>query len=145
MQGSAEDRLFAYGTLIHPDVMHAVTGRRLASRPASLTGFRRVRVRGERYPGIVPDAGSRTEGRLYEGLDEGLLEQLDAFEGDLYERRAVAVRSTDGAVWAVTYVVPRCNRARLEPGPWDEARFLREDLPGFVARCRGVRHGSQGR
>ena len=58
-------RIFAYGTLGFPEIVHALTGRRFASRTAVLDGFARYRVRGRIYPDIVPAPDSRTAGVLW--------------------------------------------------------------------------------
>jgi hypothetical protein len=68
----------------------------LSFKPAVLHGYRRHRVHGADYPGIVPaseDAfADKVLGTLVSGLTDGDLHRLDLYEGSEYERRAVAVR-----------------------------------------------------
>ena len=69
--------LFAYGTLMWPGVLEAVTGRRLKGVNAILEGYIRLRVKGQHYPVVVPSPGDSVEGILYSGLTEGELRALD--------------------------------------------------------------------
>jgi Gamma-glutamyl cyclotransferase, AIG2-like len=117
------------GTLIAPQILHRVChGRldpepwqkaRLTLRPAILHGFRRHRVRGADYPGIVPvlsgvslsssssslngvesvssaestsHQNSSVLGSLVSGLTDADVYRLDKFEGLEYEKRQVHVR-----------------------------------------------------
>lgn len=77
-------------------------------QPAVLHGYRRHRVRGADYPGIVPvpapgpdssatpsssHAGTSVLGTLVSGLTDGDLRRLDIYEGDEYARQRVTVRT----------------------------------------------------
>lgn len=74
----------------------------LTIRPAILHGYRRHRVRGADYPGIIPvgdDASSSSGsnnssvlGTVVSGLTDGDIYRLDIFEGDEYVKRPVKVR-----------------------------------------------------
>jgi hypothetical protein len=79
----------------------------LTFKPAILHGFRRHRVRGADYPGIVQvnkttttklDAGSNIDGAasvlgtVVSGLTDGDIHRLDIFEGAEYEKEKVIVR-----------------------------------------------------
>ena len=50
--------VFAYGSLMIPSVMHAVTGRWFTHTEAVLEGYARYGIDGESYPGIVPQEGA---------------------------------------------------------------------------------------
>jgi gamma-glutamylcyclotransferase (GGCT)/AIG2-like uncharacterized protein YtfP len=129
--------LFTYGTLEIPEIMQAVTGRRFASEPGTvLEGYARFRVDGRRYPGIREAPGSRTEGRLYRGVDPDSLAALDRFEGDLYVRCALPVLCAAGSAVAETYVVRPGRRGELSDEPWDRERFLERDYADYLAGCR---------
>jgi gamma-glutamylcyclotransferase (GGCT)/AIG2-like uncharacterized protein YtfP len=133
------DRFFAYGTLEIPELMEALTGRRLPSTPAVLAGFARFVVRGRAYPGIVAVADARTEGRLYSEIDARLIRLLDRFEGDLYERRRVSVRARGRAVSAFAYIVRASRRRHLHAEEWDRERFVAAHLARFLTLCREFR------
>ena len=122
-----EINLFAYGTLMWPEVLEAVMGRRLASTPATLAGFKRLRVRGASYPVVVPSAGGRVEGVLYRGLSHGELRRLDAFEGGEYDR---VERTVDG-VLAQVYVLAEAFRHIAEETEWTPDQMTEKDLAAF--------------
>src|ERR1035438_1292211 len=112
---SAMHRVFAYGTLLAPSRQKRLFGRRIPLAPAVLTGWRKVRCVG-RYPGIVRDPNSRTEGGVLL-LTRAELAAADDWEGvpDLYRRRRIRVTSggRSRACWA--YVpVPGPARAPSE-------------------------------
>jgi gamma-glutamylcyclotransferase (GGCT)/AIG2-like uncharacterized protein YtfP len=87
------EHLFAYGTLLDPDVQLAVIGRRLNGEPDSLTKYRLSSLLdGSAYPNIVGDPSGRVEGRVLEITIEEL-DRMDDYEGDLYIRERIALDS----------------------------------------------------
>jgi len=131
-------RLFCYGTLQYPEIMQRVSGSHYAGVPVVLENYACYTVHGEVYPGIVPDAGSRTPGVLYNGLGEAQLRRLDVFEGDLYQRRRVVVSDVDEKpLQAWTYVVHPDARARLSDERWDGRLFEILHLQAFLRRLTG--------
>ncbi len=62
---TADMNIFAYGTLMIPSVMYAVTGRHFRSQKAILKDYARFTVKGESYPGIIPVMNAITEGKIY--------------------------------------------------------------------------------
>ena len=53
MDSTPQSRLFAYGTLMLPDIWTAVTGRPAEPQPARLIGYACFRVAGADFPGIL--------------------------------------------------------------------------------------------
>jgi len=85
---------FFYGTLLDRGVRRAVIGPpadRLEALPAELHGWRRVRVRGKRYPVIVPAPGSVVDGCLFGPLPASAVARLIRFEGPEYRLTEVEV------------------------------------------------------
>jgi gamma-glutamylcyclotransferase (GGCT)/AIG2-like uncharacterized protein YtfP len=120
-----------------PEVMEIVAGRRFASRPAELRGWRRRLLRGAVYPAVVPAAGEATAGVLFEGLDAAVFARLDRFEGEPYERRRLRVALGSGAQCeAFVYVLRPERHALLSDVPWDEAGFRARHLADYLAGCR---------
>jgi hypothetical protein len=150
-------RVFAYGTLLQPAVLRAVTGRAFALRPARLPGFARYRLHGEVFPAIVAEPGAITAGALLEGVGPTVLAELDRYEGELYRRCAVVVErgvvpvERAGAmmgmgerVGAQVYVLAPAHRHRLAPAAWEPERFAAEQLGPYLARCQRRRAAPRG-
>ena len=92
-------------------VWNRVTRCHLVQRQeAILNGYRRFRVKGEVYPGIIEDGQSSVHGQLVtinSEADDGLLKQLDIYEGineGLYKRMTVHVKVLNEQVECQTYV-----------------------------------------
>ncbi|SFF50638.1 Uncharacterized conserved protein YtfP, gamma-glutamylcyclotransferase (GGCT)/AIG2-like family [Fontimonas thermophila] len=122
-------RLFVYGSLLVGPVACAVLGRTPAYRPAVLDGYRRCSLRGQRFPGLLPDPAAQTPGALIE-VSPRELRRLDRYEDDFYLRRCVQVRCAQGHLPAQTYVLdPRCRRYALAR-PWQ--------IPRHATSARGL-------
>lgn len=129
--------LFTYGSLMFEPVWRRLVKHACASMRAELPGFRRERVAGETYPGIVPDRDARTIGRVYFGLDNEALERLDLFEGQAYRRSPVTAWITGHSGWRVpieveTYVY--CDATALSGERWIPEVFERESAAVFFER-----------
>ena len=132
---AAPSRLFAYGTLMMPDVLRALCGAGHAMQPATLSDYARFRVRSHVFPGIVPRAGASTEGVIIEDIDAALWRRLDAFESDLYERVAVDVKCADRTIVAAcAYVVAPHQRHILSDEAWSPREFADKHLAAYMAR-----------
>src|ERR1700754_1708591 len=60
--------LFAYGTLMLPDVLEFILERSLPSEPATLGGFSRYMVRDRVFPAVIPDGKHDVHGLVLFGL-----------------------------------------------------------------------------
>lgn len=120
------------------DIFADVADCRVAGQPGSLAGYRRLCVKGEPYPGLVPVAGHRVEGVLYREMPAAAWARLDRFEGEMYHRRRVRVELGGGAVMAAeTYLVKAAFSDCLESSEWDFDAFLRNGKALFQARYNG--------
>jgi len=128
--------LFCYGSLEFAEVMRAVTGRAFAHERARLDGWERRRFRGRSFPGLRARAGASTSGTVWHGIDARSAARLDAFEGALYERRGLTVRTNGGLAVADVYVTSADHLDQLSNEPWDPLRFARETLPTFLRSLR---------
>lgn len=130
--------LFAYGTLMCDDIMQEVSGCRLSHGPGILQGYSRRSVKGEYYPGLVPDNEGRVEGVVFRNVPDSAWDRLDRFEGEMYARRPVRIELNDGATLpAAVYVVKPQFRDHLEPSEWNFADFLRTGKARFQKNYRG--------
>lgn len=106
--------------------------------PARLSGHRRRRIRGEVWPAIIEDGEETVDGILYRDVEDSLLEALDAFEGDCYERVEVDLELADAGR-------ARAHAFRLKPGRegllsdelWTLERFRELAMKQFMAETGG--------
>ena len=131
--------LFTYGTLIWPVILHKVVKHKYHARPGFLNGFRRVKVRNQVYPALIKAAKYRISGMIYFNIDLEDLQQLDIFEGPMYNRIKVSPTLLSGEVISAhTYV---CNDNYLsEVSPlddWFPQNFLDSDKQIFVKKFAG--------
>lgn len=128
--------LFAYGTLMWPEVFEAVTGRALVGTPSVLRGFLRMRVKNESYPVLIASQPQDVvEGILYRDLTEVEFRCLDRFEGEEYERREVCI----DAVPAQVYALSPAWRHIVSAQPWTPDQMHMEQLAAFCAECKAER------
>jgi gamma-glutamylcyclotransferase (GGCT)/AIG2-like uncharacterized protein YtfP len=139
-EGNPMESLFAYGTLMCPEIMTEVSGRHYAGHPATLDGHVRRPVIGEAYPGLTSCREGRVRGILYRDVTEDAWQRLDRFEGEMYERRTVEVTLHEKRVIAAsTYLVKAAFLHRLGKDEWDYERFLRCGIEDFRRQYSGYR------
>ncbi|MBF8269499.1 MAG: uncharacterized protein HW386_1208 [Gammaproteobacteria bacterium] len=127
--------LFAYGTLMVPEVMAAVTGKTFRHEPATLSGYVRYRIKSQVFPAIITSGQDAVDGILYYDLNEHRLQRLDEFESEVYERREVHVHLADGdTVTADVYIVAPRHQHLLSSEPWDLGQFKEQYLQSYLSR-----------
>jgi gamma-glutamylcyclotransferase (GGCT)/AIG2-like uncharacterized protein YtfP len=125
--------LFAYGTLMWPEVLEAVTGRRMTGEKMTLSGYKRLRVKGERYPVVIDSARDSVEGVFYRNLSTREFQCLDRFEGEQYDR----IEQTFGAERAFVYVLSKDWKHIAEIEVWGPEHLTEEDLAAFLQEYKG--------
>jgi len=131
-------RFFFYGTLLDPDVMALVIGRRLppsAFVPAILPGHSRRRAEGATYPVVVRDAADRVRGVVVGGLTPRDVARLAAYEGPGYRVARLKVR-VGGEIATVSVFEPVAVRLQPSDSPWDYASWKGRHKRPFVSRLR---------
>lgn len=132
--------VFAYGSLMYPEVLTALAGALPSFEDLCVQGFERRVVGGKPYPGLRENPASSVDGRLWFDIDDETLRILDGFEGSLYERRTLRLVSRRrGSVNAEAYIVPASRLHALADVPWERERFERHYLGRYVKICRGFR------
>ena len=125
--------LFVYGTLRCSDIMEKVTGRKATPMAASLKGYVVRCVKDDVYPGMVPMPEAMAEGGVYFDLEDADFAALDTFEGEMYDRRKVAVDLSDGRSETVyAYVVKPNFVSELDRKEWRYAEFLDHSKERFL-------------
>lgn len=125
-------RLFVYGTLLFDEIAAKVVGRVPRVAPATLHGYRRIRLRDRPYPAIRRARAAHVSGHLLSGLTGKQLRRIDAYEGREYRRQRVRVRLPGGArVTAWTYVAVNTTSGAND---WSEQAFRRRHLHRWRSR-----------
>ena len=120
------------------DIMFRVTKNRYKSESALLRNYRRLTVRDEWYPGILPSKGDVVTGMVYFRLTEADWRRLDLFEGEMYRRETINVEFADGrSASAQTYVVRPQFEYRLSGKGWSAEAFRRAGKKQFQTRYFG--------
>lgn len=127
--------LFAYGTLLIPEIMQAVTGQKLPSIDAVLNGYCRYSIKNKVYPAIIAQPDASVSGRLYSDLDQSILGILDDFEDVIYTRCDCEVKpSRDVIVNAQVYVISDLCRHLLSDKSWSIDEFRASHLGKYIKR-----------
>lgn len=116
---------FAYGTLRVPEILKLVIGCTLGGRDAWLDNYKNLEITGTLYPGIAAVPNCVTRGVSYAGITPKMLTALDEYEGEMYERRPLVIRYSDGLnALADTYVVRDAYLDKLSDREWDYEDFF---------------------
>lgn len=132
--------LFAYGTLMDPEIMRKVALELPRREPGILRDHERKALRGRTYPGLRPKLGGSVEGILYWEVPPPAWERLDRFEGEMYIRTEVAVLVRGGRMVAAwTYRIASGFEGELEDMEWDFVGFVRHSKSSFEREYEGFR------
>lgn len=138
------DRLFCYGTLCVPEIMHCIAGREVFAVPAVLDDYACYAVRNMHYPAAIPEPGSSITGLLYSGLTSGELALLDRYESVEYRRLWANVATETGRrAQAWVYVFRSQYSSRLSDRHWDLEEFVRTRAVNYLGVLRaggGIKH-----
>jgi gamma-glutamylcyclotransferase (GGCT)/AIG2-like uncharacterized protein YtfP len=130
--------LFAYGTLIDPEIIRRAAGELPLCRWATLEGYERKAMRGKTYPGLRKKKGASVRGVLYFDLSAGAWDRLDLFEGEMYVREEVAVCLDNGPTApAWVYVTAPAFLGELSSEGWEYEEFRRRGKDDFEELYEG--------
>ena len=93
------ENLFVYGTLLIPQVRNKVFGVSLNGFSDALPGFKKEEgIVAGTYPGVLPsDVSSAEVSGLLFSLPGDILARVDAYEGAMYHRKTLILRSGTAA------------------------------------------------
>ena len=138
--GHVMQHLFAYGSLMYPQVIAQVLGYTpTRSMSAQLMGWQRRALKNRSYPAAIAQATSPLDsvilGVLWMDLTQQDFLRLDAFESHEYRRVAVTVFSADHpSIPAAIYEWQ--DRRELLDHDWSETEFKTRHLSGFYEQHR---------
>ena len=138
MTGEDRPALFAFGTLMDPDVLALVRGvplDDLRTEAARVDDRARRRVVDDHYPVLVEMPGERVEGLLIHGLDDHAIERIRFFEGEEFALAPILVRDARGAeVDAVHFA--DTGRKAVADVPWSLEGWQADTKPDTLPRVR---------
>lgn len=135
--------VFAYGTLMFPEVAKPLAKIEADGEPLTVPGFRRFEATTRswgNYPAIVADSNSSVDGLLFRDLTNDQLEAFDRFEDietEFYLRQQVEIEFQGNSLSIFLYVCgPGLKRRLLEPlnKAWSPELFRRFELSRYVER-----------
>jgi len=87
-------KLFAYGTLLEPDIQIAIIGRVVNGIPDCFAGYRKMlrQFISGIYPDLEDDLTGHVDGKVLE-LTAEELERCDEYEGSEYKKNVVKLTS----------------------------------------------------
>ncbi len=137
--GPGKTNLFVYGSLMYEEVWRRLVTRECKRIPAWLYGYRRLRIRGEDYPGLVK-GDDKVRGVVCLGLDDETLRRIDRFEADCYQRGSGEVVNEAGEkIPADFFEIKQSHMFVIEQKEWDAEEFERSGLARFLADYEGFK------
>jgi gamma-glutamylcyclotransferase (GGCT)/AIG2-like uncharacterized protein YtfP len=118
---------------MYDEVLNPVLRGKVKKENAILSGYRRVKIHGESYPGLIEDSSHHVEGILLSNLSHSNLKQLDIFEGDYYERQKVSVTTRENEkVTCEVYLFKTRYKHLLSRTSWCSKTFYKKHLKQFL-------------
>jgi len=128
------NNVFAYGTLMLPEIQKALTGKEFFMQKAKLNNYKRFsKPRTNRYrgPAIIEDKNSFVEGKILFNLDTRSRNIIDSYEGKEYGKKFVKVIVDNKKIQAITYVASKELKQKLD-GEWKIEIFIKESLNYYL-------------
>ena len=116
---------FFYGILMDRDILAGVIERKMPGcrlTKAWLEGYRRVCVKGENYPLLVPMADSRVEGVFIRGISSEESNRIADFEDDYVAETLTVILETGDREPALVFVHNDLSRASEQEWVFDTWR-----------------------
>ncbi len=133
------DNLFAYGTLMCPEIIQIVSSKNFNGASATLENYQRFSIKNEVYPGIFSAPGKLVDGIVYYGLSLQSWYLLDHFEGEFYLRKPVKILLNEERriIDAQTYIIKPQYSYLLSSKPWNYEKFLKNGKDQFLRTYKG--------
>jgi gamma-glutamylcyclotransferase (GGCT)/AIG2-like uncharacterized protein YtfP len=133
-------RFFFYGTLMDPEVLGHVLGRKVAApllAKALLPGYRRYALARDTYPVAVRVPGGLVEGLTLDGVEAEEAERLAYYESAAYTILAETVMIGSERKRAILFAAERAS-FDLSADGWSLAIWQRQHKQDFMPRVLGA-------
>ena len=134
--------IFTYGSLMYEPVWQSLVTQNYAFQMGSVHGFERKSVLQQTYPALVPSphTASCVSGKVYLNVSAKDCRQLDAFEGEEYDRISLRVELATGEqIQADTYVFKPEFYHRVDKSDWSVTEFENQGLTEFLQHYKGFK------
>ena len=125
-------KLFVYGTLIFDEILSKILGKRHISVPGLLEHYKIRKFYNAEYPGIIPDITSSVLGKIILDITEQDVSILDAYEGIMYKRTTLKIKTSSKEYYCQVYVVDDSYKKRLTEEPWCPLDFRNNSLNNYI-------------
>lgn len=133
---------FAYGSLMFDEVWNKIVEGTYRRIRGSVEGYERRRLREVAYPGMIEGTGL-VPGILWLYISKEDIDRLDAFEGEVYLRRAEKILTARGEIVAQVFLVRPKFYHLVCDDLWVPEYFAQEGLDVFMTRYGGFNRISQ--
>lgn len=98
--------IFAFGSLTDLAFVRKLLKKKVNSEPAKLVNYKKVHIRGRKYPLAIKKADSEIQGKLLVGLTEDDLAKIDEWEKtpeNYYRKTKIKVKTKRGLKEAIAF------------------------------------------
>ncbi|KFK26900.1 hypothetical protein AALP_AA8G308100 [Arabis alpina] len=137
--GAQLHNVFVYGSFQEPDIVNIMLDRTPEIISATLPGFKRFRLKGRLHPCTVPSETGEVHGKVLLGLNDEELANVDAVEGNEYERVTVGIVRKDNSekMTVETYIWINKDDPDMY-GEWDFEEWKRLHKETFMKTIKEI-------
>jgi gamma-glutamylcyclotransferase (GGCT)/AIG2-like uncharacterized protein YtfP len=136
MSSQNTSTIFAYGTLMYPELFSLLTGKHWDTEPATIHHFKRCTLNMEGYnnpPILIAAENHSVAGVIIRDINKSTLDLLDNYEmlhENLYQRCLHEAQISNGTIVPV-YVYIKGTAAIHSENLWDEDIFLKQQYASY--------------
>lgn len=124
--------LFVYGTLIFDEILSVLLKRKFVSTPGLLENYKLKKFSDAEYPGIITEMNSFVSGKIIFDINAQDISILDSYEGVMYKRRILKVKTNTKEHDCQVYIVDHKYRDKLSEDPWCPLDFRNNSLNSYI-------------
>lgn len=132
------NNLFVYGSLMFDAVWCRLISTDYQYCDASLHGYKRLNIKNEVYPALVPASNHKVAGKLIFNINNEDMKLLDQFEGSQYHRaRLTVLDASNSKHTAEVYVFNQQYVHLLLDTEWSPVKFGEQNMQVFLSCYTG--------
>lgn len=130
--------IFAYGTLMNPEIVTALTGKSFASKLATISDYCVCALPQRPYPGMIKKDRAVAKGLALIDVDDRSLRIISDWEDSEYQPRLIQVTTSDNEALSCLAFIWMGQTIDTE---WDNntfreqymSEYIKSRIPGFLA------------